>query len=102
MGAPNPNGDSTITGLPLAQTLLGSEAIPADQLQNGVLVTVRIPSSRFQIAQGVVGVNYGTTAQRPAAPFVPQPYFDTTLGFPIWCKQVTPSIIWVDGAGVQV
>jgi hypothetical protein len=44
----------------------------------------------------------GTTAQRPALPALWQPYFDTSLGFPIWCSQNTPSIIWVDSAGVSV
>jgi hypothetical protein len=44
----------------------------------------------------------GTTAQRPAAPALYQLYFDTTLGYHISCKQVTPSIVWVDGAGTTV
>lgn len=101
MGAPNPNGDSTITGLPLAQTLNGSEIIPADQNQSGTLVTVGIPSSRFQLAQGATGLNFGTTAQRPALPYVSQPYLDTTLGIMIWCKQASPAV-WIDAAGVQV
>ena len=43
----------------------------------------------------------GTTAQRPAPSFVGQPYFDTTLGFMVWCKQTLPTI-WVDAAGVSV
>lgn len=47
MGASNPNGDSTITGLPLAQTLAGTEVIPADQLQAGTLVTVKIPVNQL-------------------------------------------------------
>jgi hypothetical protein len=102
MGASNPNGDSTISGLPAAQALLGSEVVPADQLQNGALVTVKIPLSSLVVAQPVVGVNYGTTAQRPAKPYVTQQYLDTTLGLPIWCKQATPSVIWVDAAGVSV
>ena len=44
----------------------------------------------------------GPTSGRPVVPsFVGQPYFDTTLGFMVWVKQIYPSI-WVDGAGVQV
>lgn len=58
-------------------------------------------------AVSAVGYQGGTTAQRPTTTTLPgvilyQSYFDTTLGFPIWCKQVSPSIIWVNAAGVVV
>lgn len=43
----------------------------------------------------------GTTASRPATPKLYQSYFDTTLGLPITCTQVSPPI-WVNGAGVAV
>ena len=102
MTVSNPAGDSTISGLPAAGTLLGSEVIPADQLQAGTLVTVKIPLSSFVVNFPVVGVNFGTTAQRPAKPFVTQQYLDTTLGLPIICSQATPSVIWINAAGVQV
>lgn len=55
--------------------------------------------------QGVFAAAFaqgGTTAQRPAAPVLYQPYFDTTLGYMIHCKQVTPSVVWVNGAGTTV
>lgn len=44
----------------------------------------------------------GTTTTRLALvpSFVGQPFFDTTLGFMMWVKQITPAI-WVNGAGVQ-
>lgn len=45
----------------------------------------------------------GTTTFRltvtPA--FVGQPFFDTTLGFMVWAKQISPAL-WVDAAGVQL
>jgi len=49
----------------------------------------------------------GTTAQRPTLASVPpvfvgREWFDLTLELPIWCLQVTPSIVWVNAAGVQV
>jgi hypothetical protein len=45
----------------------------------------------------------GTTAQRPASPQLYQDYFDTTLGFKICAKQISPSVIWVNIAtGVAV
>lgn len=95
----NPSGDSTITGLPPAAVLNGSEVTVADQLQSGTLVTVKVPLSLFaQI--GVVGISYGTTAQRPASPAPGQPYFDTTRGFQINWNPILNE--WVDAAGVAV
>jgi len=45
--------------------------------------------------------NVGPTSSRPAVPTLNQQYQDTTLGLPIWCKQVSPPI-WINAAGVQV
>lgn len=95
----NPSGDSTILGLPLAAPLNGSEVIPMDQKQGDLYYTVRVPVNQFA-SQGVVGVSYGTTAQRPITPVPGQPYFDTTRGFRIdWNPILTQ---WVDAAGVPV
>lgn len=60
MTVANPKGDSTIAGLPLAQTLSGAETIPADQSQSGTLVTVRIPVSQLisQIPAGLFGLAF--------------------------------------------
>jgi len=45
----------------------------------------------------------GPTVNRPNPPlFIGQLYFDTTLGYPVWAKQIVPSSIWVDAAGVSV
>lgn len=43
----------------------------------------------------------GPTANRPVPTLVGQAYFDTTLGFMVWAKQLSPAI-WVDAAGVTV
>lgn len=41
----------------------------------------------------------GTTAARPSAPaFVGQPYFDTTLGIPVWWM----GSHWVNASGATV
>jgi hypothetical protein len=37
----------------------------------------------------------GPTASRPAASFTGQPYFDTTLGFPVWWN----GSAWVNSSG---
>lgn len=44
----------------------------------------------------------GTTAGRPASPYRYQYYFDTDLGQPIFASQITPSVVWVNAAGVTV
>jgi hypothetical protein len=44
----------------------------------------------------------GPTANRPTIPaFIGFPYFDTTLGFMVWAKTISPAV-WVDAAGVSV
>lgn len=44
----------------------------------------------------------GTTANRPTTGlFVGRRYFDTTLGYPIWLKTVSP-VVWVDATGSTV
>ena len=43
----------------------------------------------------------GPTTGRPASPLLYQSYFDTTLGFTVWCSQLTPSIVWVNAFGVS-
>lgn len=43
----------------------------------------------------------GTSAQRPANAHVGYPYFDTTLGKPVWLKGVAP-VTWVDATGNTV
>jgi len=92
----NPSGDSTILGLPLAAPLNGTEVIPMDQKQGDLYYTVRQPVSSFA-SQGVVGVNYGTTAQRPLNPVPGQPYFDTSLGYQInWNPALSH---WVNASG---
>lgn len=45
----------------------------------------------------------GTTAQRPTKnQWVGKPYFDTTLGKPIWLLTIGPPAVWVDATGTPV
>lgn len=44
----------------------------------------------------------GTTASRPITTYIGDFYFDTTINKPIWCKQIEPSILWVDSSGEEV
>jgi len=42
----------------------------------------------------------GPTTARPTPLVVGQGYFDTTLGYMVWCKTTIP-IVWVNAAGVS-
>jgi hypothetical protein len=92
----NPSGDSTIHDLPFAANPNGSEEFVVDQVQGSLRVTVKFPISNLS-SFGIVGVSYGTTAQRPASPVAGQPYFDTTLGFQINWNPVHN--YWVSASG---
>jgi hypothetical protein len=39
---------------------------------------------------------------RPATPLLYQSFFDANLGQPIWCTEISPSVVWVNSAGVTV
>jgi len=46
--------------------------------------------------------NSGVTADRPTKGlYVGRPYFDTTLGYPIWLKSVRPTV-WCKHDGTSV
>jgi hypothetical protein len=53
-------------------------------------------------SQGAVAPAGGNTASRPSLPKLFQYYFDTTLGIPIWCNQITPTVTWVAASGASV
>lgn len=44
---------------------------------------------------------FGPTTARPVPTGTAQAYFDTTLGYMIWCLTTTPTV-WVNAAGVSV
>jgi hypothetical protein len=58
----NPSGDSTITGLPVAATLQGTEVTVIDQIQGGTLVTVKVSVNQL-ISQGLGTLLSGTVGQ---------------------------------------
>jgi hypothetical protein len=48
-------------------------------------------------------VEAGSTLSRPTKGlWTGRPYFDSTLGKPIWVKEVRPAIVWVDASGAVV
>jgi hypothetical protein len=53
------------------------------------------------ITGGGTNTGSGPTSNRPVPSFLGQPYLDTTLGFMVWAKQISPAV-WIDAAGVQV
>ena len=83
--------------------LNGRSLAPTDNV-TGVVTgqTADIPLSVLSAFILGAAATAGPTPGRPSPPgFVGQGYFDTTLGFMVWAKQVLPPI-WVDAAGVSV
>ena len=79
-------GSDTCTGVVTGQTA----DIPLSVLSAFILTSIGAGSAS------------GPTGARPSPPaFVGQSYFDTTLGFTVWAKQLSPAV-WVDAAGVAV
>lgn len=64
-------------------------------------------SAFFKALQNLAlaGSRYGTTANRPTSVmptrYIGMPYYDTTLGQPIWLESVNPDV-WVDATGTPV
>ena len=50
----------------------------------------------------VVFAGAGPTANRPTQPVLNSMYIDSDLKSPIWCTEISPSIVWVNSAGVAV
>lgn len=63
--------------------------------------TADVPLSILAAFIGANTPSFGPTVSRPVPGFIGQQYFDTTLGFMVWAKQLSP-VIWVDAAGVSV
>lgn len=85
--------------------LNGRTLQPTDNV-TGVVTqqTADIPLSvlaAFILGTGGAGVFSGPTISRPTPSFVGQGFFDTTLGYMVWVKQILP-IVWVNAAGFPV
>lgn len=85
-----------------------SDMLIIDRDETGNVMSVRMNpawAAAFQLVfqNAYVATRNGPTTQRPVsttiARFVGMPYFDTTLGYPVFLKYATSSV-WVDGAGV--
>jgi hypothetical protein len=62
-------------------------------------------ASWFTTAQNILQAvsSSGTTAQRPTKnQFVGMPYFDTTLGIPVWLLTPGNAPVWVNATGSAV
>jgi hypothetical protein len=65
---------------------------------NFIVIAAQVNANTAAIA-ALGGVSGGTTGSRPGSPVLYQPYFDTTLGYPVFCSNTSP-VTWVDAAGV--
>ena len=79
------------------RTLQGNDTV------TGVVTgqTADIPLSILSVFINGSTQTSGPTFNRPSPNTIGQGYFDTTLGFMVWAKQLSPAI-WVDAAGVNV
>lgn len=76
----------------------------------GLVSASGVPTPAFQqwLQQAYMllfaGQQSGTTAQRPLKGlYIGRPYFDTTLGIPIWVQSVTASVaVWCNATGGAV
>lgn len=66
----------------------------------GTTLSTGIPAAG-SVGPAQLAPAYGPTVSRPSPQVVGQFWFDTTIGQPIWCSQVSPAT-WVNAAGVSV
>ena len=84
---------------------IGADVVVGYQMRGSFPTLAQYTMTQLAVAVGPFVVPTplgGTTAARPASPALYINYFDTTLGQPIWAKQITPTVIWVNAAGVAV
>lgn len=83
---------------------IGTDVVVGYQMRGSFPTLARYTIAQLAVAVGpfVVPGGGGPTSNRPVAPSLYSSYFDTTLGQPIWAEQVTPTVIWVNAAGVSV
>lgn len=85
----------------------GTSVLAADGTGNFRVVTIGTGLSYAGGTLSTTAIQGGTTAQRPTLASTPpvkqfQLYFDTTLDQPVFVSQISPSIVWVNAAGVVV
>lgn len=82
---------------------LNGRAVAGTDTCTGVVTgqTADIPLSVIAAFVLANAPSSGPTGSRPIPSFIGQPFFDTTLGFMIWCSQTVPAV-WVDAAGVSI
>jgi hypothetical protein len=71
--------------------------------KNGNLTPVWLGwlNSVYTWGQGL-GQSGATSARPTLGLFIGRDYFDTTLGYKVTVKTVSPSVVWVNGAGTPV
>lgn len=86
----------------------GSYPLNGRTLANTDTVTGVVSGQTADIPLGIlasfIGANTpgsGPSTSRPVPGFVGQQYFDTTLGYMVWAKQLSPAV-WVNAAGIAL
>jgi hypothetical protein len=82
---------------------LGSRTVQGTDTVTGVVTGTTADITLAVLAAFINGgqATSGPTGARPVPSLIGQSYFDTTLGFMVWAKQLSPAV-WVNAAGVQV
>ena len=81
------------------RTLAGTDTVTG--VVSGQTADIPLAVLAAFILGSISSTGSGPTVNRPVPSFIGQAYFDTTLGFMVWTKQISPAI-WVDAAGVSV
>lgn len=92
------SGAATLNGIALVDK--NNNALNAGAVSSYTQVIYRTAFTAFEVISSGITPN-GATSQRPASPLIGQIYLDTTLGQPIWCLSLSPTV-WINAAGAQV
>lgn len=76
-----------------------STALTWPQVDSNFTVIVNQVNTNTAAISALGGAQGGPTANRPVSPTLYQPYFDTDLGFPVFCSSTSP-VTWVNSVGV--
>lgn len=56
--------------------------------------------SQWIVTFAIPLVLHGPTSNRPTNPWIGLFYLDQTLGWPVWCLEISPSVVWISAGGV--
>lgn len=85
----------------LGQYPMNGRVLAPTDTMTGVVTGAVADVPLATLAQFILGAGGSAGPTRPSPQYQGQPFYDTTLGQPIWCQQISPPI-WHNAAGVAV